>query len=71
VTHHVDISWNQAWNGTDLIRFYKLEGNTLMITLARTVHQRMMAGSRGAAAVVDVDGSARLVIPRFLHHNSR
>ena len=29
VTHHVDISWNQAWNGTDLIRFYKLEGNTL------------------------------------------
>ena len=31
VTHHVDISWNQAWNGTDLIRFYKLEGNTLTI----------------------------------------
>jgi Lipocalin-like domain len=29
VTHHVDISWNQAWNRTDLIRFYKLEGNTL------------------------------------------
>jgi hypothetical protein len=21
VTHQVDISWNQAWNGTDLIRF--------------------------------------------------
>ena len=34
VTHHVDISWNQAWNGTDLIRFYKLEGNTLTIKTA-------------------------------------
>jgi hypothetical protein len=34
VTHHVDISWNQAWNRTDLIRFYKLEGNTLLIKTA-------------------------------------
>jgi hypothetical protein len=35
VTHHVDISWNQIWNGTDLVRFYKLTGNILTITTAR------------------------------------
>jgi hypothetical protein len=34
LTHHVDISWNQAWNGTDQIRFYKLKGNTLTIKSA-------------------------------------
>jgi hypothetical protein len=34
VTHHVDISWNQAWTGTDQVRFYKLEGNILTITSA-------------------------------------
>lgn len=35
VIHHIDISWNQIWNGTDQIRFYKLSGNTLTITSAR------------------------------------
>jgi hypothetical protein len=34
VIHHVDISWNQAWTGTDQVRFYKLEGNILTITTA-------------------------------------
>ena len=34
VIHHVDISWNQSWNGTDLVRFYKLDSNTLTITTA-------------------------------------
>jgi hypothetical protein len=32
VTHHIDISWNQAWAGTDQLRFFKLDGNTLTIT---------------------------------------
>ena len=32
VVHHVDISWNQFRTGTDLVRFYKLDGNTLTIT---------------------------------------
>ena len=36
VIHHVDISWNQLWNGTDQVRFYKLTGNTLTITTARS-----------------------------------
>jgi hypothetical protein len=35
VIHHVDISWNQSWTGTDLVRFYRLDGNTLTITTAR------------------------------------
>jgi hypothetical protein len=35
VVHHVDISWNQSWTGTDLVRFCKLNGNTLTITTAR------------------------------------
>jgi hypothetical protein len=34
VVHHVDISWNQNWTGTDQVRFYKLDGNTLTITSA-------------------------------------
>jgi hypothetical protein len=34
VSHHVDISWNEAWTGTDQVRFYKLDGNTLTITTA-------------------------------------
>ena len=35
VVHHVDVSWNQSWTGTDLVRLYKLDGNTLTITTAR------------------------------------
>ena len=34
VIHHVDISWYQNWTGTDQVRFYKLDGNTLTITSA-------------------------------------
>ena len=34
VVHHVDISWNQSWTGTDLVRFYKLDSNALTITTA-------------------------------------
>jgi Lipocalin-like domain len=29
--HHVDTSWNQSWTGTNQVRFYKLEGDTLTI----------------------------------------
>jgi hypothetical protein len=34
VIHHVDISWNEAWTGTDQVRFYKVDENTLTITTA-------------------------------------
>jgi len=29
--HHVDASWNQAWTGTDQIRFYRLDGDRLSV----------------------------------------
>jgi hypothetical protein len=34
VVHHLDISRNQHWSGTDLVRFYKLDGSILTITTA-------------------------------------
>jgi Lipocalin-like domain len=29
VVHHVDASWNQAWTGSDQVRFYRFDGPTL------------------------------------------
>jgi Lipocalin-like domain len=34
VIHHIEISWNQRWTGTDIVRFYKLEGNRLTLKTA-------------------------------------
>jgi hypothetical protein len=34
VVHCVDTSWNGSWTGTDQVRFYKLDGDTLTITTA-------------------------------------
>ncbi|MBL8689468.1 MAG: lipocalin-like domain-containing protein [Rhodospirillaceae bacterium] len=31
VVHHVDISWNGTWTGTDLIRRVELNGDTLTL----------------------------------------
>lgn len=31
VSHHVDISWNEAWTGTTQVRQFKIEGNLLHI----------------------------------------
>jgi Lipocalin-like domain len=30
----VDVSWNPAWNGTDQVRFYKIDGDRLQVTSA-------------------------------------
>ncbi len=32
VIHHVDISWNEVWTGTDQIRFFHVKEDTLTIT---------------------------------------
>jgi hypothetical protein len=32
LVHHIDASWNQAWTGTDQVRFYNLDGDVLTIT---------------------------------------
>jgi hypothetical protein len=34
VVHHIDISWNQAWTGTDQVRYFELDGDVLTITTA-------------------------------------
>jgi Lipocalin-like domain len=34
VIHHVDMSWNETWSGTDQVRFCKIEGNILTFTSA-------------------------------------
>ena len=34
VVHHVDISWNESFTGTDQVRFYNLAGSTLTIKTA-------------------------------------
>ena len=34
VVHHIDVSWNQAWTGTDQFRYYHLNGDVLTITTA-------------------------------------
>ena len=36
VTHHVDVSWNEAWTGTDQVRFYEIHADTLNI-LSRAI----------------------------------
>ena len=36
VVHHVDISWNDAWTGTDQVRLFTLDGDTLTIKSAPT-----------------------------------
>ena len=32
VTHHVDISWNEEWTGTDQVRYFRIEADRLHIT---------------------------------------
>jgi hypothetical protein len=34
VVHHVDLSWNEAWNGTEQVRFCNVDGDTLTYTSA-------------------------------------
>jgi hypothetical protein len=32
IVHHVDISWNETWTGTDQVRLFELNGNILTLT---------------------------------------
>ena len=40
ILHHVEQSWNETWTGTDLVRFYKLDGNRLALTTAPAPNPR-------------------------------
>lgn len=32
VTHHVDLSWNESWTGTQQVRIFQFEGNRLSLS---------------------------------------
>jgi hypothetical protein len=32
IIHHVEISWNESWTGTDQIRHFEVSGNVLTLT---------------------------------------
>jgi hypothetical protein len=40
VTHHVDISWNEAWTGTAQVRQFAVAGNVLRIRAETPVNGR-------------------------------
>jgi hypothetical protein len=50
VTHHVDVSSNETWTGTDEVRFYKVEGNTL--TIVGAPNKSPVDGREGRGIVV-------------------
>ena len=37
VVHHVDVSWNQIWTGTDQTRFYKFQGDRLSLATTKSI----------------------------------
>ena len=32
VTHHVDVSWNEAWSGTDMVRIARFDGDRVHLS---------------------------------------
>jgi hypothetical protein len=50
VVHHVDISWNGARIGSDQVRFYTLEGDTLTIKTA--LNKSPIDGREGVGVLV-------------------
>ena len=40
VVHRVVASWNEAWTGTDQVRFFELDGKKLKISTAPNVNLR-------------------------------
>jgi Lipocalin-like domain len=58
VIHHVEVSWNEVWSGTDQVRLYKVDGQTLIVT----THLTDPATGAEARYVVEwekVDGPSR------------
>jgi hypothetical protein len=50
VVHHVDISWNGSYTGTQQVRFYKLDGDTL--TLRTAPNKSPIDGREGVGILV-------------------
>jgi hypothetical protein len=43
----VDVSWNPAWNGTDQVRFFKLDGDRLQVISAWVMSPNLGKMTRG------------------------
>jgi hypothetical protein len=50
VTSHLDVTWNQAWTGTDIVRHVTLEGSKL--TLTADPHKSYVDGNVISAVMV-------------------
>lgn len=50
IVHDVEVSWNQLWTGSQQVRFFKAEGDTLTITTA--VAKSPRDGQEGRTIVV-------------------
>jgi len=50
VVHHIDVSWNQAWTGTDQVRYYDLSGDMLTITTA--AYRSYQDGRQGRSVLI-------------------
>jgi hypothetical protein len=44
LTISVDVSWNEAWNGTDQTRYFKIDGNRMEIVSAWQPHPTLPGG---------------------------
>ena len=51
VTHHVDTSWNEYWNGMNLTRDVKLQGDKLLLT-TKPQHSVFHAGRMEVVSLV-------------------
>jgi lipocalin-like protein len=50
VSHHVDISWNQAWTGTTQVRQFRIEGDRLHI---RSMPAKSFQDGRVVSAILE------------------
>jgi hypothetical protein len=50
LTCHLDVTWNQAWTGTDIVRHVTLEGNKLVLTA--DAHKSYVDGNVISAVMV-------------------
>jgi hypothetical protein len=66
VIHHVDVSWNEVWTGTDQARLFELNGNTL--TLMTDVIDP--ASATEARYVVVWEKVAAMLLPVIPRHRS-
>jgi len=50
LTSHLDVTWNQAWTGTDIVRQVKLEGRNLV--LMADAHKSYVDGNMISAVMM-------------------